>query len=169
MSPAFELRPEQPGDERAIYDLVAQAFAPMPFADGDEQDLVDRLRERGELVHPLVAVDAQGKIIGYIAFSGVTIDHLDRGWFQMAPVAVTPSLQRKGIGSALIETGIGKLREDGAGGVGVVGDPGYYERFGFRKVAGLQPLGELDAQYFRAMVLSGELPQGIVRYASAFG
>ena len=51
----------------------------------------------------------------------------------------------------------------------MVGDPGYYERFGFAVVPGLTPLSEHDAAYFRALVLSGEAPRGTLRYASAFG
>mgnify|MGYP006192782465 CR=1 FL=1 len=60
----WTIRPEQPGDEAAIHDLVARAFAPMPFSDGDEQDLVDALRAAGDLVESLVAVDSAGTIAG---------------------------------------------------------------------------------------------------------
>lgn len=166
---SWTIRPEVPGDERAIYDLVKRAFAPMPFSGGDEQDLVDSLRERGELALSLVAVDPSGTIVGHIGFSPATIDHADCGWFQMAPVAACPTLQHRGIGSALIREGITRLRQVGANGVAVVGNPVYYERFGFAVVPGLAPLSDHDAPYFRAMVLAGETPQGTLRYASAFG
>ena len=96
MSLAYSIRPEAPGDERPIHDLVKRAFAPMPFADGDEQDLVDTLRERGELALSLVAMGPEGAIIGHVAFSPATIDHATCGWFQMAPVAVCPTLQHRG-------------------------------------------------------------------------
>jgi putative acetyltransferase len=165
----FTIRPEQSGDGAAIHDLVKRSFAPMPFSHGDEQDLVDALRADGDLVHSLVAVDPAGAIIGHIAFSPVTIDAQACGWFQMAPVSVSPEVQRIGIGSALIEAGIARLKADGAGGVAVVGNPVYYERFGFRMLEGLAPGSEHDAPYFRAMVLTGEAPHGILRYARAFG
>ncbi|HCF24497.1 MULTISPECIES: N-acetyltransferase [unclassified Novosphingobium] len=165
----FTIRPEVPGDEAAIHELVKCAFAPMPFSEGDEQDLVDALRGDGDLVHSLVAVDPAGTIIGHISFSPVTIDAQASGWFQMAPVSVSPEVQRTGIGSALIETGIARLRADGAAGVAVVGNPAYYERFGFRVFEGLAPASEHDAPYFRAMVLAGSAPRGILRYARAFG
>ncbi len=165
----WTMRPEAPGDERAIHKLVERAFAPMSFSDGDEQDLVDLLRERGELVLSLVMLDETGAIVGHIGFSPAAIDKSDCGWFQMAPVSVEPDFQRQGIGSAMIREGIEQLRQRGAFGVAVVGDPGYYERFGFTKLSNLSPRSEHDAPYFRAMVLAGEPPSGTLRYASAFG
>ncbi len=169
MSLEFAIRPEAPGDEGAIHDLVKRAFAPMPFSDGDEQDLVNLLRERGELALSLVAVDPSGTIIGHIGFSPATIEQKPCNWHQMAPVAACPTLQHRGIGSALIREGTWQLRQRGANGVAVVGNPVYYERFGFAVVPGLSPLAEHDAQYFRVMVLAGETPTGTLRYASAFG
>lgn len=163
------IRAEAPGDEAAIYNLIAQAFAPMPFADGDEQDLVDALRADGDLALSLVAVDADGAIIGHIGFSPATIDDAACGWFQMAPVSVCPPRQHQGIGSALIEAGLARLREQGASGVAVVGNPAYYERFGFRVIDGLAPASEHDQAYFRAHAFDGSAPRGTLRYARAFG
>lgn len=165
----WTIRAEQPGDEPVIYDLVKRAFAPMPFSDGDEQDLVDALRAAGDLALSLVAVDGNGTIVGHIGFSPVSIDHAACDWFQMAPVSVSPEVQFTGIGSALIEAGLAQLRDGGACGVAVVGNPVYYERFGFAVIPGLAPLSEHDAPYFRAQVLKGPPPQGALRYAAAFG
>lgn len=162
------IRPEQPSDVPAIHALVEAAFAAAPHAGDDEQDLVDRLRANGELALSLVAVDDAGTVIGHIGFSPVTIGGRDCGWFQMAPVSVAPERQRQGIGRALIEGGIAEMRRRGASGIGVVGDPGYYERFGFVRVKGLGPAGE-EAEYFRALVFHGVQPPGVLRYASAFG
>ena len=166
---AVAIRPEQPGDEPAIHDLVRRAFAPMPFSGGDEQDLVDALRVQGDLVLSLVAVLPDGTIVGHAGFSPVTIDGAACGWFQLAPVAAAPGLQRQGIGSALIRQGIAMLADRGAAGIGVVGNPAYYERFGFRVVPGLAPASAHDEPYFRALVLRGPAPAGTVRYAPAFG
>jgi putative acetyltransferase len=165
----YTIRREAAGDESAIYDLVRRAFAPMPFSGGDEQDLVDRLRERGELTLSLVAVDPAATIIGHIGFSPATIENRACNWFQMAPVAVCPTLQHRKIGSTLIREGIEQLRRSCAQGIAVVGNPVYYERFGFAVVPGLAPLSDHDAPFFRAMVLAEEAPQGTLRYASAFG
>lgn len=163
------IRAEAPGDQAAIHDLIARAFAPMPFADGDEQDLVDRLRAEGDLSLSLVAVEQDGTIIGHIGFSPVTIDHAQCGWFQMAPVSVCPRRQRRGIGSALIEAGLSHLREQGAKGAAVVGNPAYYERFGFTVIDGLAPASEHDLPYFRAQSFDDSMPAGTLRYAPAFG
>lgn len=166
---AFSIRKELPGDEAAIHDLVKRAFAPMAFSDGDEQDLVDQLRADGDLIVSLVALGGDGMVIGHIGFSPVTIDSTDCGWFQMAPVSVCPSCQLQGIGSALIEAGIDALRARGARGVAVVGNPVYYERFGFSDIAGLAPESEHDRPYFRAKTLQDSAPNGTLRYAPAFG
>ncbi len=168
MTPSYTIRPEASGDEAAVYDLVKQAFAPMPFSGGDEQDLVNALRDAGDLALSLVAVSPGGSVIGHIGFSPVTIDHQPCGWFQMAPVSVTPELQHRGIGSALIHAGIEQLCAKGASGVAVVGNPVYYERFGFGILNGLSPESAHDAAYFRAQVLAGEAPKGTLRYAPAF-
>jgi putative acetyltransferase len=168
MTLGYTIRPEEPCDYAAIYDLVKRAFAPMPFSEGDEQDLVDALRKMGDLSLSLVAISPEGAVIGHIGFSPVTIEHKPCQWFQMAPVSVTPELQLKGIGSALIHTGIEQLRAKGAGGVAVVGNPVYYERFGFSVIDGLAPDSVHDLPYFRAQVLSGAAPLGTLRYAPAF-
>lgn len=168
MTPSYSIRPEMPADIPAIYELVARAFAPMPFSGGDEQDLVNTLRDAGDLALSLVAVSPEGTVIGHVSFSPVTIDDKACDWFQMAPVSVTPELQHKGIGSALIRAGIAQLHSDGAGGVAVVGNPVYYERFGFAELDGLAPDSAHDLPYFRAQALAGDTPQGTLRYAPAF-
>ena len=166
---AWTIRPEQPSDQAAIHEVVERAFAPMPFSDGTEPDLVDALRLAGDLALSLVAVSAQGKVIGHIGFSPVTIDGADCGWFQMAPVSVLGEFQLQGIGSALIEAGLAAMRKAGARGIAVVGNPAYYERFGFRIIPGLAPLADHDAPYFRAQDFDGYPPGGVLRYAPAFG
>lgn len=161
------IRPEEPCDIAAIHGVVQRAFTAQPHADGDEQDLVDRLRERGELELSLVATLPERGVIGHIGFSPVTISGEDCNWFQMAPVSVEPDLHRQGIGSALIRAGISELRKRGVHGIAVIGDPAYYERFGFARVSRFGPNGG-EAIYFRAMVLAGDEPDGELRYASAF-
>jgi putative acetyltransferase len=87
----------------------------------------------------------------------------------MAPVSVTPELQRQGIGTALIKAGLEAMRRGGAHGVAVVGNPAYYERFGFAILPGLHPFTEQDAPYFRAKAFVEPAPVGVLRYALAFG
>ena len=166
---SYTIRPEQPGDEAAIHDLVKRAFAPMPFSGGNEQDLIDALRDQGDLALSLMALDRAGTIIGHIGFSPATINLAVCGWFQLAPVSVAPEVQRSGIGSALILAGLAQLCAAGARGVSVIGNPAYYERFGFSVSQSLAPVTPHDQPYFRAMALAGDLPSGTLRYAAAFG
>ncbi len=163
---AVTLRPEAPGDERPIYVLTTAAFLDMPFSDGDEQDLVDALRDHGDLTLSLVAEDSDG-IVGHIAFSPVTISDGTSEWYGLGPVSVKPDLQRQGIGSMLIKRGIADLRERGARGIILLGSPEYYARFGFEHDPELQYPGP-PAEYFQRLVLEGKAPSGIVRYARAF-
>jgi len=161
------IRAEAEGDEDAIVDVVAAAFADMPFADGTEAELVGKLREDGDLALSLVAVEG-GAIVGHIGFSPVTIDGRQGRWLQLAPLSVAPGRQRQGIGSALVEYAIAHMRDVGEDGIGVLGDPAYYERFGFRRFEGLGTEGP-HGEYFRWLALRGSAPQGTVRFARAFG
>ncbi len=162
----WHIRLEAPGEEAEISGLVARAFAPMPFSDGSEVAILEKLRANGDLLLSLVAVEA-GKIIGHIAFTPITIDNADLGWVQLAPLAVLPERQRCGVGSALIAEGLAQMRQRGVSGVGVEGDPAYYERFGFTRVEGFAPPGP-HAVFYRVLAFKGEIPRGLVGYAPAF-
>lgn len=164
---SYILRPEKPADKAAIYAVTEAAFRDMEFSDGDEQDLVDRLRSDGDLTFSLVAEDEDG-IIGHIAFSPVTISDGASDWYGLGPVSVTPPLQRSGIGTALIERGLADMREIGARGIVLLGNPAYYSRFGFVADPTLRYPGP-PPEYFQALVLDGEMPEGTVAYAPAFG
>ena len=167
MSLDYSMRREAPGDEAAIHALTAAAFADMPFADGDEPELVDALRAAGDLTLSLVAVDGAA-IVGHIAFSPVAISDGTRAWYGLGPVSVAPAIQRRGIGSALIRRGLADMGERGAGGIVLLGSPAYYARFGFGHDPELCYPGPPPA-YFQRLVLAGEAPRGIVTYVAAFG
>lgn len=160
------IRPEVPGDEATIFALTEAAFRDMPFSDGDEQHLVDALRRDGELALSLVAEDGE-RIVGHIAFSRVSISDGACDWFGLGPVSVWPELHRRGVGGALIRRGIADIRERGAKGIVLLGNPDYYSRFGFRHEPQLNYPGP-PPEYFQALVLEGEQPSGEVTFASAF-
>lgn len=162
------IRPEQAGDERAIRALTDAAFHSAPHADGDEGELIEKLREDGDLALSLVATNADQAIIGHVSFSPVSIEGASGDWYQLAPVSVIPSGQNAGIGSALIEEGITRLRDSGARGIALVGNPDYYERFGFTREHGLTLSDELDP-YLQVLVLEGEAPSGKLTLAPGFG
>ncbi len=164
---AVTLRPEQSGDEAVIHALTEAAFRDMPFSDGDEAPLVGKLREAGDLTLSLVAEDAE-QIVGHIAFSPVTISDGTANWYGLGPISVTPELQRSGIGSKLILRGIADMRALGAKGIILLGSNEYYPRFGFEHDPELTYPGP-PAEFFQRLVLDGDAPKGVVKYAPAFG
>lgn len=161
------IRPERAGDEAAIRAVAAAAFRCRPYSDGSEPAIVDRLRTDGDLALSLVA-EAEGRIVGHIAFSPVALSDGSAGWFGLGPVSVVPQRQRGGIGARLIKRGLGELSRRGARGVVLLGDPRYYRRFGFEHDPAIVFPGP-PAEYFQRLVLAGDAPNGVVSYAAAFG
>ena len=105
--------------------------------------------------------------MGHVGFSPVLIDGMDIGWFGLGPVSVSPSLQRGGVGSALIKTGLGLLESRGANGCVVLGQPDYYGRFGFTSDHALH-YGDVPADYFQSLALRGAPANGDVTYHEGF-
>lgn len=121
---------ERPEDHLEIHRLTADAFKPMSFSDGTEPDIIDRLRETGDLTLSLVAIE-NDSLLGHVAFSPVSIGNSTEGWYGLGPVSVKQERQRSGIGSALINEGLRILDSMDALGCALIGDPNYYCRFGF--------------------------------------
>ena len=165
---AWTIRDERPGDEPAIAALTAAAFHDVAHSDGSEAAIVERLRADGDLAISLVAENLDLAIVGHAAFSPVAISDGTPRWYGLGPCSVIPLRQRAGIGSALIEEGLERLRQVGAGGCVVLGDPAYYRRFGFEHDPALAYPGP-PPEYFQRMILSGPAPRGAVTYAPAFG
>lgn len=105
------------------------------FATGAEADLVQRLREDGQLTLGQVVTDEEGLVLGYAAFSPVTLSGEDCGWVALAPMAVDASLRHQGMGQQLIYEALDVLNEFGYAAVVVVGDPHYFSRYGFEPAA----------------------------------
>lgn len=160
------IRPERPEDIVAIRAVVGAAFAGAEHSSGTEAAIVDGLRAASALTVSLVAILGD-ELVGHVAFSPVAIADEARDWFGLGPVAVQPDRQRRGIGDALIRDGLRRLREAGAHGCVVLGEPAYYRRFGFVSDPMLRFPGPPPG-YFQRLVLQGESPSGIVRYHPAF-
>ena len=158
------IRPEQPGDIETIHALTQAAFADMPFSSGTEGPIIKALREDGDLTLSLVA-EENGEIVGHIAFSPVTIDGESDGLFGLGPVCAHPERRGEGIGSALVREGLSRL--GGAKAVVLIGDPGYYSRFGFEGDCGLT-YGEVPARAVQALFLDGNRRAGAIRYSPGF-
>jgi putative acetyltransferase len=165
----WTIRTERDGDEAAIAQVIATAFAGRTWSDGGEGEIVRRLRDDAELEVSYVAVTAAGAVVGHVAFSIVRIDGRSCGWYGLAPLAVLPDWQGRGIGVALVEAGLESLEQADAAGCVVLGDPKYYVRFGFAHDTALSYPGAIVSDHFQRLVLRGEPPRGEVSYSPAFG
>lgn len=143
------------------------------FGRPDEADLVDKLRHDGHALISLVA-EADASIVGHILFSRMWID-ASAGLVSavaLAPMAVHPDHQRRGIGSRLISSGLELLRDRNEKIVIVLGHPGYYPRFGFSTDKARLLESPFPSDAFMAMELSAGALDGIngpVVYPPAFG
>ena len=160
------IRSETSADVGAVAEVTAAAFRTLAISNQTEQFIVAALRAAKALTISLVA-ETDGRVVGHIAFSPVTISDGSRNWYGLGPVSVLPECQRRGIGSALIQEGISRLKELGAGGCCLVGHPEYYRRFGFQNVRGLGHEGVPEEAFF-ALSLDGHVPQGTVEFHVGF-
>ncbi len=163
------IREETPADAEAIAAIHRAAFA-----QPGEAELVGALRAGGGLTLSLVAASA-GELVGHIAFSPVRIEGPQGGTeaVGLAPMAVSPGRQGEGIGGALIQDGLARLREAGHRAVVVLGHPEYYPRFGFARASafGLRWEHPAPDEAFMAIELvAGGLAEvrGVVRYRQEF-
>ena len=100
----MKIRLETPQDINAIEKITIAAFNGKLYSDQTEHLIVNRLREAGAMSVSLVA-EVDGQVVGHVAFSVVTINGEDKGWYGLGPVSVSPELQKQGIGSKLIREG----------------------------------------------------------------
>ena len=130
----------------AIHDVTVKAFTNAAHTDHTEQFIVAALRRAGALTVSQVA-KVDGEIIGHVAISPITLSTETSGWFGLGPISVVPDYQRLGVGTKLMNSALDALKAMGASGCVVLGDPMYYQRFGFRVIDGLVYPG-VPEEYF---------------------
>lgn len=160
-----EIRDEQAGDVEAIRQVHRLAFS-----QDLEGRIVDALRANGAATLSLVAIDGD-TVVGHIMFSPVFVGAVQGTG--LGPMAVTPSHQRHGIGSRLVEAGIERLRGMACPFIVLIGHPAFYPRFGFRPAGqyGLTCEWQVPAEAFMARVLIsqvGDRLQGVAHYRHEF-
>ncbi len=160
------IRSETDADVRAINEVTVAAFKTLEVSHHTEQFVIATLRAAKALTLSLVA-ELDGRVIGHIAFSPVTISDGTRNWYGLGPVSVLPEYQRQGIGKALIREGLAQLKAIKAQGCCLVGHPDYYRKFGFKNVPGLVHEG-VPQEFFFALSFGGHAPQGTVMFHEGF-
>lgn len=170
--PSAEIRRETPGDYGAVYRLIKEAFASAEHSDGNEQELVAALRNRGAFVPELSLVAVEdGKPVGHILFTEVRVGGSVQ--LALAPLSVLPAYQRRGIGTALMQRGHSIARELGYDYSIVLGSPAYYSRAGYVPAStyGIRPPFDVPDGNFMALRLrdGADSLVGAVQYDKAFG
>ena len=162
----MQVRKEIPSDIDVIQEIITEAFLTEPHSDLTEQFVVNALREAGVLSISLV-VETSGQLVAHVAVSPIKVSDGSVGWYGLGPISVKPEEQGKGIGSMLMKSALEELKQIGAKGCVLLGEPDYYRRFGFKVFDGLVLPG-FPSRYFQAILFDGELPQGVVSYHEAF-
>jgi putative acetyltransferase len=165
---SIQIRSETDADKSAVFDVNVAAFPT-----DEEAKLVDTLRTSAGPYISLVAVEDQ-HVVGHIMFTPVSLESFDNlHLVGLAPMAVAPSLQRRGIGTKLVRAGLQQCRELGAGAVAVLGHPEFYPRFGFRPSAkwGIKCEYDVPEEVFMLLELAADYLQdyrGTITYNAAF-
>ena len=165
----MNIRNEVQVDIEKVYFLNEAAFET-----NEEANIVNTLREKVEGVISLVATK-EDEVVGHIMFSPVDINGVSgKIFYGLAPMAVSPSCQNKGIGSLLVEAGLKACKAQNISAVFVLGHPNYYPRFGFTPTTRFAIKSEYDVpdDVFMALELqAGSLREvnGILKYSKVFG
>jgi putative acetyltransferase len=161
----LKIQKESPEHYQAIHDILISCFK-----SDAEAKLVSGLRKNNKVVIALVALH-EGEAVGHIMFSRVTTsppaNALGLG---LAPLAVMPAFQRQGIGKKLVQEGLRLCKQINFDYVVLLGDPSYYQRFGFMKASdfGIKNEYGVDEPFMLIQLGSRELPRGLVRYCEEF-
>ena len=160
------IRDETIADAAVITEVTVAAFKTLEISNHTEQFIIEALRAAQALTLSLVA-EVDGRMVGHIAFSPVAISDGTKNWYGLGPVSVLPEYQRRGIGKALIQEGLSRLKGLNAKGCCLVGHPQYYRKFGFENVTGLVHEG-VPQEVFFALSFDERFPQGAVMFHEGF-
>ena len=153
------IRQEQNTDYEIVFELIENAFNGQTYSDGSEGELVYRLRQSKSFEPRLSLVaEDEGLLVGHILFTPIQLINNDSiiSSLALAPVAVSPEYQRKGIGSQLINEGHRIARELGYQSIIVMGHPNYYPYFGYQPTVnwGIRSPFDVPPEYFMALELT---------------
>lgn len=170
------IRQENINDNNKVYNVVKKAFQRAIHSDRDEHNLINRLRESENYIPELSLVALVNKeIVGHIMFTKLSIINKEEKYesLALAPLAVTPEYQKKGVGSRLIQEGLEIAKDLGYNSVVVLGSDEYYPSFGFKEALKFEIKApfEVPSKNFMAIELKENSLNGIsgtVEYAKEF-
>lgn len=163
----MRIRKEELGDSEAVFHVVEKAFENELYTDHQEQFLVERLRKSAAFVPELALVaEVDGEVVGYVLLTKIQIvnGQTSTTSLALAPVAVLPTHQGKGIGGRLIRYAHEKATELGFGSIVLLGHENYYPRFGYELAATYGIKLPFDVPAENCMVI--ELTEGALRNVS---
>jgi len=128
--------------------------------------IINALRDADALIISLVA-EIDARVVGHIAFSPVIISDGTKDWYGLGPISVFPEYQRQGVGKSLINKGLSSLKELDGKGYALVGDPNYYQRFGFKNFPELVYEG-VPQGVFLILPFKEKIPQGTLKFHEGF-
>mgnify|MGYP003575218736 FL=1 len=166
LNSGVEIRDEAARDSDAIGLVTQLAFMHAAHSSRTEQFIIAALRRAEQLTVSLVATHGD-ELIGHVAVSPVSLSEGEAGWHGLGPLSVHPRWQGRGVGSALVQAALERLRQRQSRGCVVLGDPGYYARFGFMAWPRLSLPGVPEG-FFRALPFGPDIPSGQVSYHAAF-
>lgn len=154
----IRIRQETEKDQSKVYNLIKEAFLYAEHRDGDEHNLVERLRKSNAFIPELSLVaEINNVVVGYILFTKIRVGTTTQ--LALAPLAVSPQYQRKGIGGVLIKTGHQIAKEMGFEYSILLGNPNYYSRFGYKSSIEFNIISPFDVpkEYFMAINLQDKI------------
>ena len=168
----LEIRKETENDYKEVYNVVKTAFETAEHSDGNEQDLVNELRNSDNFIPELSLVAIENnKIVGYILFTKIELGNNTE--IALAPLVVLPEYQKQGVGSKLIEEGHKIAKKLGYHFSIVLGSEKYYPKFGYVPAIqyGIEAPFDVFSENFMAKKLNDTNTEikGVVRYAKEFG
>ena len=160
------IRNETQLDNEAITEVTKAAFQTLAISNQTEHFLIQALRKANALTLSLVA-EIGGQVVGHIAFSPVTISDGSPNWHGLGPVSVLPEYHKQGIATSLVNEGLALLKKSGSKGCALVGDPAFYQRFGFKNEPTLI-YANIPQEYFLVLPFDDTPPQGTMVFHEAF-
>lgn len=167
----IQIRKERREDFRQIREVVKDAFAHAEHSDGDEHNLIERIRDSSDYIPDLSLVAVSGDIVlGHIMFSRISVGQSEA--IALAPLSVKTDCQRLGIGKLLVTAGHRLACKMGYSCSVVLGDPDYYSKFGYEKASNHGIIAPFDVpdEYYMVCELDKncDIPKGYVKYSDAF-